>query len=197
MDLPEPQTLPFGGYAGRGEARRQHDPVTGRYVSKLTTEVQERVCNAIRSGSSLAAAAGYAGVAEASVTEWLRLGRTLSGEPKHEQFADAVDQAYAEWEVAAVGRLYQLGIEGDARSLMFLLERKLPGRWGRRERLEHANADGAPFDVRSLPMFDADKLTTEQLATLVALHELGRPSEPTVIEGRVRRRLDDDRSGYV
>ena len=162
---------------------RVHDPVTGRYVSKLNDEVQIRVCQAIRSGSSIQAAAGFAGVHPGSVEGWLRQGRARTGTPEHERFADAVDQAYADWEVAAVGRLYQLGMDGDARSLMFLLERKLPARWGQLRRVEHGTREGEPLRVQhSYPMLDVDKLSDEELHTLIELHRKARPDEHPVID---------------
>lgn len=162
---------------------RAHDPVTGRYVTVLTDEVRDRVCQAIRSGSSIQAAAGYAGVSPGSVEGWLRQGRARTGKPEHERFADAVDQAYADWEVAAVGRLYQLGMDGDAKSLMFLLERKLPARWGQLRRVEHGTRDGEPLRVQhDYPMIDTSKLTDEELVLLRDLHAKARPDEHPVID---------------
>jgi transposase-like protein len=66
--------------------------------SKLTSSVQQAICDALTRGASLAGAAAHAGVAESTVFEWLARGRGTDrrrASRRYVGFAYAVDAATA------------------------------------------------------------------------------------------------------
>jgi hypothetical protein len=102
---------------------------TGR-PCKLTPEVQEKICRAIRAGNYAYIAAEYAGVGKSTYHRWMQLGEQQESGPFRE-FRDAVKNAESEAEVRAVA-IIQRHMETNWQAAMTFLERKFPKRWGRR-----------------------------------------------------------------
>jgi transposase len=131
--------------------------------SKFTPDVRQKIVNAVRGGNGRETSARVAGISEATLYGWLDRGRReKSGQ--FNEFYEAVQKAEAEAEVEAVLRIRQASIGGQVvsrktttrtnragetvtrvdetysrpewQAAAWLLERKYPGRWGRRERLE-------------------------------------------------------------
>ena len=125
--------------------------------SKLTAEVSERICRAIRAGNYPATAARAAGIAESTFYRWMEEGRSAES-GKYRDFHEAVKRAEAEGEARAVV-LISKAMAKDWRAAMALLERRHPERWRRRERLEHAIAE-------ERPILDLSLLSEEELQTL-------------------------------
>jgi hypothetical protein len=148
----------------KSRARRPRDPATGLYVSKLDEAVIEHVCDAIRAGAYLETAVAAAGVRLNSFRDWLRTGAaepdadTLEAALHH-----AVTRALAEFEVDAVR---VLSSSNDWRAHAHILERRLPDRWGKVDRLDVADASGK---AARLDEFNPEVYTTEELETLRAL----------------------------
>lgn len=97
--------------------------------TKLTPQVQERICGGLVNGGTIEAAAGAAGVDERTFYRWVARGET--GEEPYCQFCQAVQKARDE----AEQRL--LSIIADAapdtwQAAAWILERSRPQRWGRR-----------------------------------------------------------------
>lgn len=100
--------------------------------TKLTPELQEKICQAIRAGNYIETAAAYAGVNKSTLYDWLkRGGRAKSG--KYKEFSNAVEKALAEAEVRDVFIIGKAA-EENWQAAAWRLERKFPDRWGRRER---------------------------------------------------------------
>ncbi len=118
----------------------------GGRPSKLTPERQARVCDAIRAGVPPETAAAYAGIDESTFYRWLQRGRGPDAEPLYAGFGEAVRMAMAEWETRDI-LLIGEAAKSDWRAAAWRLERRLPKRYGRRERHEIANADDAAFRV--------------------------------------------------
>ena len=98
--------------------------------SKLTPELQEKICRAIRAGNYAYVAAEYAGIGTTTFYRWLELGEKEETGP-YRDFRDAVKNAESEAEVRAVAIIQQhMGTSWQA--AMTYLERKYPNRWGRR-----------------------------------------------------------------
>src|SRR5947207_179013 len=111
--------------------------------SKLTDEVSERICRAVRAGNYPARAARSCGIAESTFYRWMEEGRGAERGP-YRDFYEAVRDAEAEGEVHAVAILRK-EMMSDWRAALALLERRHPERWRRRERREHlAGADERP-----------------------------------------------------
>ena len=131
--------------------------------SKFTAEVRQKIVNAVRGGNTRDVSARLAGVSEATLYNWLERGRRET-KGQFREFYEAVQTADAEAEVEAVLRIRQAAIGGQLvsqktttrtnrdgetvtrteetytrpewQAAAWLLERKYPGRWGRRDRLE-------------------------------------------------------------
>lgn len=116
--------------------------------TKLTPEIQEKICNAIRAGNYIETAAAYSGVAKSTVFDWMRRGarekervgkntraRIRKKEVPYVEFSDAVEKALADAEVIDVDIIRRAAKE-NWQAAAWRLERKFPDRWGRREKVE-------------------------------------------------------------
>jgi transposase len=98
--------------------------------SKLTPEVQERICQAIRAGNYYEAACAYAGIGYSTFRAWMIKGeKAKSG--KYREFMEAVTRAEHEAEARMVA-LWQKHMPEDYRAIRDFLERRYPERWGKR-----------------------------------------------------------------
>ena len=109
--------------------------------SKLTPEVQEKICNAIRAGNYYEAACGYAGIGYSTFRVWMIKGeKAKTG--KYREFMDAVMRAEYEAEARMVAQ-WQKHMPEDYRAIRDFLERRYPDRWGRRNlNIEHSGEIG-------------------------------------------------------
>jgi hypothetical protein len=126
----------------------------GRKPIEPTDEIQEKICNALRAGNYIEAAAPYAGISKDTFYKWLRHGAEAKRKtPKaiiHQPFiklADAVEKAMAEAEVRDVATIAKAS-SSQWQAAAWKLERKYPSRWGRKDRHEVTGKDGAPLEVQ-------------------------------------------------
>jgi hypothetical protein len=114
--------------------------------TKLTKEITERICLAIRAGNYAKVAAGMAGVSETTYYRWLELSEEPNAKKEYREFRESIERAEAEAEVAAVARIKQAADNGTWQAASWLLERKHGERWGRNDKLrqEITGANGAP-----------------------------------------------------
>jgi len=117
--------MPRGG--GRGQP------------TKLTPEVQQRMCQAISAGNYLAAACRYGGVDYTTVRRWMLRGDREPGIYRH--FRDAILKAEADAEVTVVA-LWRSQIPENWAAARDFLARRFPERWGPKARLEHTGEGG-------------------------------------------------------
>lgn len=167
----------------RARARRRRTE-QGTFASKLE-EATDKIVAAMRAGTPINFAAAHAGISRASLHDWLRRGR--DGESPFDRFTAEVDQAMGDYVVGASAELRLAGQRGDTKATMFMLERRFPEEFGRRQVVEHGNANGEPFRVEATPLFNPDLLTAAELDQLIGLLEKARPSELPVVEARVRQ----------
>ena len=104
--------------------------------TKLSPEIQERICSALRDGNYESAAAASAGVGASTVRQWLQWGRDAKS-ARYVAFLTAVTRAREEAELRLV-ELWQEAMPNDWRAIAEFLARRYPMRWGRRERAEIA-----------------------------------------------------------
>ena len=135
----------------------------GQWDHKLTPEIIEKISLAIRAGTPLKFCGPYAGVAESSFWLWLKNGRN-GGRKIERELAAEVDKALAEFVVSTVADIRQ---NGDARTKLELLGRRLPEQFGRRD---HQTVEGT---VEHRHTFDPTAYTDEELETLEALSKKG------------------------
>ena len=116
--------------------------------TKCTPEVIERIAQALRLGNYADTAASYGGIDERTYYRWLEQGE--SGEEPYCQFCQAVKEASHVAEMRALGRIQQAADAGTWQAAAWFLERRTPGKWSRREKVEMTGADGGPITLQSL-----------------------------------------------
>lgn len=95
--------------------------------TKWTDEREQAVLEALRAGMSRRGAADYAGISADTLE---RRVRRFAG------FAASVKQAEASVEMRAVRTITNAWNDGEWRAAGLWLERRRPGEWGRRQRIE-------------------------------------------------------------
>lgn len=117
--------------------------------TKLTPEITERICLAIRAGNYAKVAAAMAGIGETTYYKWLEMAEKPNAKKEYKEFRESVEQAEAEAEVAAIARIRQAADNGDWKAAGWYLERKHGERWGRNDKLrqEITGANGAPVEI--------------------------------------------------
>ena len=98
--------------------------------TKLTDDVQKRLCDALRLGATHAHAAAYAGVSERVFYQWRE---------KFVQFLQTVSKAEAEGAMISLGRINKAGAD-DWRAAAWLLEHRFPEHYGRQAALDALEA---------------------------------------------------------
>ena len=198
---PAPLAPPVEGDARTpaGDDLRPRDAATGVYVTKLDAEVTEKIVSAIRAGGTMETAARFAGVHSRTMHRWLTVGRhalnragdtpelMLEEEQPYVRFVEQVERALAEFKLALTTGIYAAAQAGQWTAYAWLGERRFPDEFGRRQRIDHANADGTPFAVTAAPMIDTEKLTNDELEDLLALVAKAKPGSleqtPRLLEG--------------
>lgn len=157
--------------------------------SKLTPELAARIVEKLRIGCYVEEAAAACGIAKPSVYSWQKTGaqcrdRLDSGEAieadlsDHEKecvlFLNAVEAAQEEWFANANDQLAKFSVGEDGRLtkegasvLMWRLERKNPGRYGRRAPID-VNVGG---QVGNPVQVQVDVSVAELAAKLAAVRE--------------------------
>jgi len=126
--------------------------------SKLTPETQQSIINALNSGNWIETAANYAGIATATLYNWLDRGRLererieVDEEPNPNEtqfleFLEAVEKSRSNAQVRAVGLIQKAAIDGTWQAAAWFLERSDPQRWGRYNRMEVTGKDGGAVAV--------------------------------------------------
>lgn len=110
--------------------------------TKLTPEVQDKICNLIRAGHYFNTAAAASGVHPKTFQEWKAKGEVAKG-GLYREFWHAVKEAEGQSELLLVDRILK---EGGAKGALEVLKRRFPERWGDRHRLEHSTP-GGPLEI--------------------------------------------------
>lgn len=142
-----------------------------RGETKLTPELQARACEFIAKGSYIKQACHAAGISPRTYERWMNLGESGQGDV-YVAFVAAIKEAESQAEQANVDIIKAAAIgpvittktvtkpdsievtetvaPGSWQAAGFLLERKHPARWGRREQLEHELGGSLKELVREL-----------------------------------------------
>ena len=102
---------------------------------KLTPQVQEKICSAIRAGNYAVVAAAYGGICKTTFYKWLDLGE--KGREPYVAFADAIKKADADDETRSVAIIADAA-RTQWQAAAWHLERKHKERWARQERVEQS-----------------------------------------------------------
>jgi transposase len=138
--------------------------------SKLTQELQEKICGALRTGASIETAAAHAGVHRDTVYDWLRRGEEEAKGP-HAAFVESARKAQSDCEMACLAMIKKDALNGSLPAATWLLERRFPGQWGRRDRHE------VDATVKSTMEVTADD-AVQELARLLAAGAAGGGTKP-------------------
>lgn len=113
--------------------------------SKLTPERVEIIAQAIEDGLSRQSAANMAGIHKATLQDWLAKG--LGGEEGFTDFSDRVGVSDAKFEAGAIQEIRRGGIK-DWRAYAWLLERKDPSNFGRKDPTQVTDKPDVPTEIR-------------------------------------------------
>lgn len=102
--------------------------------AKLTSDVQSRICEAVRAGNYLEIAAAYGGVAEATFHRWMARGAKETSGP-YRGFRTAIEKASHDAEVGLVAS-WRKQAKDNWQAAASLLERRFSRRWARRQTIE-------------------------------------------------------------
>ena len=128
---------PFKSFIERTEKIREEIPVTisNRQKSKLTQELCDVICENLRRGNYLTTSCRASGISTSTYYSWKKKGE--KGEEPYATFLRKTDEAEAEGEMACLEVIYNSAIEnGNWLSGAWILERKYPNRYGKRERVD-------------------------------------------------------------
>lgn len=115
--------------------------------SKLTVEVVDKICQAVKLGASLSLAARYAGICDTSLHRYLALGAEGGRGERAKMAAKLVArlrQAEGDGGVGLLAKIQKSATNGDWRAGAWILERRYPEDYGRRVDNRHGGIDGAP-----------------------------------------------------
>ena len=115
--------------------------------TKLTAEVQTRICNAIKAGNYYEAAAVYGGVDYQTFRNWMKRGK-VSKRGIYFEFFEAVTKANADAEVRIVAQWVEQ-IPMNWAAARDFLQRRYPKRWAPKEKLELSGNQDKPITVQA------------------------------------------------
>lgn len=101
--------------------------------TKLTKEIQDTICKAIRAGAYIETASALAGLDKTTFYDWLRRGEREQ-EGIYFDFSHSIKKAIAEAEMRDILRIDQAAQENWTASA-WRLERRFPQRWGKKDKL--------------------------------------------------------------
>ena len=115
--------------------------------TKLTQDIQTTVCESLERGNYLETAAALSGITTATVRNWVRKGTDIlksieagdkitAEELSLADFTLAIQKAQAVGEARHLGTIDEAAQLGNWNAAAWMLERKTPERWGRREQIE-------------------------------------------------------------
>lgn len=114
----------------------------------LTPELQASISLAVAAGAPIPIAAAAAGVPKSTWRDWLAKGR--EGIEPYAAFLEAMESAKAAFAAGAVRKIAVAG-EFDWHPLAWLLERRFPHQFGRRQALELAGSVGVKAEIVTPP----------------------------------------------
>lgn len=151
--------------------KKKHPGRTGR-PTKLTPELQEEICAAIRAGNYIEPSAARAGVDKSSLYSWFKkagveLDRVRRGRDKgrncrvsarlqpYVDFLEAVKKAEAEAEARDVAIIAKAALK-QWQAAAWRLERKHYTRWGRKQAIEYKEEKRGKKKVQKVKIGDRE-----------------------------------------
>jgi len=121
--------------------------MAGGRPSKFSIEKQDIICKAIANGSTYAEAAESAGVTYNTFLNWKQRGEKANSGRLFE-FFQSLKKAEDQSEAELLSRIVDAGRDPKHwQANAWILERRMPDRWGRKDRMEMTGKDGGPVAV--------------------------------------------------
>lgn len=177
-DGKRPDATTLGKIDNRGQA------------SKLTREVHDLIVSNVAMGAPVEVAASVAGVSHVSFYNWINRGREVEGReaqalideqevPSRSEHDDAcviffksVLKARAQWEALTLGKIQAAG-DKSWQANAWLLERKYPERYGRKDRqsIELSGQGGGPIELAAVSPIGALQLALAETRERIEVDE--------------------------
>lgn len=109
--------------------------------SKLTYDVQEKICNAVRGGQTFECAASLVHIDRATLNDWRQRGQQ-EPDSRYGEFNRALEEALLASETMMVHRILS---SDDWKACKWILKNRFPDRY--RERYELSGPAGAPIPL--------------------------------------------------
>lgn len=109
--------------------------------SKLTDEVQQKICNAVSSGQTFECAASLVGIDRHTLNDWRQRGQQ-EPDSRYGEFNRALEAALLASETMMVHKILS---DPDWKAAKWILKNRFPDRY--RERYELSGAAGAPIQL--------------------------------------------------
>ncbi len=99
--------------------------------TKLTPELQEKFCGAIRKGATVEMAAAFCSIGRTAIYEWIKKGKA-QGTGAYADFANAAHEAHQAFGLTLVQRHLVLAVETkNTNAIQWQLERRFPETFAR------------------------------------------------------------------
>ncbi|MCK9435601.1 MAG: hypothetical protein M0Q12_00165 [Synergistaceae bacterium] len=119
------------------------------HPQKLNEQIHKTIMERITAGNTIEASAVSAGINKVTYYRWAQRGQKAKKELEENGHIDPADEKYIRFmediikakalsEVALVSKIHRAGETGtgDWRAYAFILERRFPDKWGRKDRLD-------------------------------------------------------------
>ena len=113
--------------------------------TRYTTEIEDRMVEALRSGNHIDAAADYAGISHQTHYDWLR--KASEGDKRYIRYAERTREARATAEIRNVTYVQRAAQNGQWQAAAWWLERAHRSRWGKTQAVELSGPEGAPVQI--------------------------------------------------
>ena len=125
----------------------------------LDEQITERLLQAIKLGAFTEHACHYAGITSATFRKWRQ--NAMDGIEPYKSFWEEVNLAESEAIVRRIARIEKAGADGNWQADAWVLERKYPDKFGRREKVTLQADPKAPIEV-ALQWADGNVLDREK-----------------------------------
>lgn len=171
---------------------RRRNGTTGRF-QKLNGRLRRKLCELISERNQLDWAAGQCGISRSTFYAWLKKGENdikAGVESEHSKLFEDIDAAKCEWEAKLLKSINEAGKE-SWQAHAWLLERKMPDKYGRKDRLDIGIAEAIKNEQDRIQR-ELETVATQGPVGLLAQAEsnsAGGASETNrvIIEGQANR----------
>jgi transposase len=116
--------------------------------TKLTDELEEKLCEYIMAGNYANTAASMVGIDESTYYRWIRKGEAAKS-GRYYQFNQSIKKAEKFAEAYHIQNIRKAGGAGAWTASAWWLERKYPQRWGKQERVELNHSGNLNQDIKA------------------------------------------------